>query len=129
RVAEPLRAMGARVGLADGGRAPLHVTGGVLHGIEYRIPVASAQVKSAVLLAGLRAEGTTEVIEAAPTRDHTERMLSAMGARIAVDDGAVRLEPSRLEPMDLSIPGDASSAAFVWTAAAIVPGSDVTVEG
>ncbi len=128
RVAEPLREMGARVGLADGGRPPIHVHGGDLHGIDYRVPVASAQVKSAVLLAGLRAEGPTTVTEPHPSRDHTERMLEAMGARIAREDGSIRVWASALQPSEFTVPGDASSAAFLWTAAAIVPGSGVTVE-
>ena len=128
RVADPLRSMGARVGLRDGDCPPIHVTGAHLHGIDYALPVASAQVKSAVLIAGLRADGTTTVREPLPSRDHTERMLRAMGARIDTTGGSVRIEPSVLRPIDLTIPGDPSSAAFLWAAAAIVPGSDVTVE-
>jgi 3-phosphoshikimate 1-carboxyvinyltransferase len=129
RVAEPLRSMGARVGLADGDHPPIHVTGREdLHGIDYTLPVASAQVKSAVLIAGLRAGGGTTVREPWRSRDHTERMLGAMGAHIDVLDDAVRVERSNLRPFEVSIPGDPSSAAFLWAAAAMVPGSDVSVE-
>jgi 3-phosphoshikimate 1-carboxyvinyltransferase len=129
RVAEPLRRMGARVGLAAGDCPPIHVTGADLQGIDYAMPVASAQVKSAILLAGVRADGATTVREPAPSRDHTERMIAAMGARIEASDNAVRVERSTLRPIDISVPGDPSSAAFLWAAAAMVPGSDVTVEG
>jgi 3-phosphoshikimate 1-carboxyvinyltransferase len=126
--------MGARIALADGERPPLVIEGGPLQGIDLHMPVASAQVKSAVLLAGLRAEGSTLVRETAGvTRDHTERLLAAMGALIEVaGDGAartVRVEPGPLSPLDVAVPGDLSSAAFVLAAAAIIPGSDVVVEG
>jgi 3-phosphoshikimate 1-carboxyvinyltransferase len=134
RVAEPLRRMGARIALGSGDRPPLVIEGGQLRGIDLDMAVASAQVKSAVLLAGLFAEGPTLVCETAgATRDHTERLLAAMGARIDVaGEGAtrtVRVRPGPLSPLDLSVPGDLSSAAFVLTAAAIVPGSDVVVDG
>jgi len=128
RVAEPLRAMGARVSLGHGDRPPIRIAGGGLRGIDHRPPVASAQVKSAVLLAGLRAEGRTLVREPVATRDHTERMLAAMGASIGWSDGGVWVEPSALRPLELRIPGDPSSAAFLWAGAAIAPGSDLTVE-
>jgi len=91
--------------------------------------VASAQVKSAVLIAGLRADGRTVVREPWRSRDHTERMLFAMGARIEAQAAEVRVERSALRPLETTIPGDPSSAAFLWAAAALVPGSDVTVEG
>ncbi len=130
RVAVPLRAMGATVeGTGDTCRAPLAVAGGALHGIDYDLPVASAQVKGAVLLAGLAAEGETVVRERQITRAHTEEMLAAFGADVAVGDGVVRLRPGRLTASDVVVPGDPSQAAFWLVAASVVPGSDVTVEG
>ena len=133
RVARPLRQMGAVVDTAPDGRPPLRIAGGELCGIRYRLPVASAQVKSAVLLAGLRAEGQTVVEEPVPTRDHTERLLAAMG--VAVERGEVGrvswvgVRRSDLSGLDLRVPGDASSAAMVGAAAALLPGSLVTVAG
>ncbi len=131
RVAIPLREMGASVETAPGGRAPLRIHGGKLAGIHYRLPVASAQVKSAVLLAGLGAGGRTVVEEPVPTRDHTERLLAAMGAGIEEGrrDGvrSIGIGPTRLGGLDLKVPGDASSAAVLAAAAALVPGSCVTV--
>jgi 3-phosphoshikimate 1-carboxyvinyltransferase len=130
RVAEPLRRMGAWVdGREDGRYPPLVVRGGALKGIEYDVPVASAQVKSAVLLAGLSAEGETVVREVSPTRAHTEEMLAACGVDIEVDGLTVRLRPSAVKPFELDVPGDPSQAAFWIVAACTVPGSDVTVEG
>ena len=131
RVAEPLRAMGAAVDGRDGGRLPpLAVRGGPLHGIDYALPVPSAQVKSAVLLAGLAAAGETVVRQPVVTRAHTEEMLAACGAAVEVgDDGlTVRLRPSELRPFELDVPGDPSQAAFWLVAACITPGSDVTVD-
>ncbi len=129
RVAEPLRRMGARVETADG-HAPLVVEGGELRAIDYELPVASAQVKSAVLLAGLHAEGRTTVVEPAPTRDHTERLLERAGARVTRRPSSVSVEPAgALRLGDLEIPGDLSAAAPFLVAAAIVPGSDLTVHG
>lgn len=131
RVAEPLRSMGARVDGRDDGRLPpLTVRGGSLRGIDYDLPVPSAQVKSAVLLAGLSAEGDTVVRQPVVTRAHTEEMLVACGADVEVsDDGlVVRLRPSGLQPFELDVPGDPSQAAFWIVAACIVPGSDVTVD-
>ena len=128
RVIDPLERMGACVD-ADGGRPPLHIRGGSLHGITCAPPVASAQVKSAVLLAGLHAEGTTRVREKASTRDHTERALAAFGVPVSHDDGAIVVVGlSPLAPLALSVPGDPSSAAFWAAAAAAVPDSDVTIE-
>ena len=121
RVVEPLRRMGARASWP-----PLRVGGGNghLHGIEYVSPVASAQVKSAVLLAGLFAEGATTVVEPVPTRDHTERMLRAMGVEVTTTNRAVRVTPpSRLDPLDLEIPGDMSAASFWLVAGGLVKGS------
>ncbi len=133
RVAVPLRLMGAQLETGEGGRPPLAIRGGALQGIAYRLPVASAQVKSAVLLAGLGAEGETRVGEVNPTRDHTERLLTAMGAslRSASRDGVswTALRASALRPLELDVPGDASSAAVMATAAALVPGSRLMVEG
>jgi 3-phosphoshikimate 1-carboxyvinyltransferase len=128
RVADPLRAMGADVALEDADHAPIRIQGGRLRGRSHLLPVASAQVKSALLLAGLHARGATRVALPTPTRDHTERLLAAMGARIRVTaHGPVSIEPGRLHPIDLDVPGDLSSAAFLLAAAALVPGSDVTV--
>ncbi|HEX5265869.1 MAG TPA: 3-phosphoshikimate 1-carboxyvinyltransferase, partial [Acidimicrobiales bacterium] len=134
RVALPLRQMGATVDGRGGGRLPpLTVRGGGLHGIDYAPPMASAQVKSAVLLAGLSAQGETVVREAVATRGHTEEMLQACGADISIHrvggGRVVRLKPSRLKPLDLDVPGDPSQAAFWVVAACIVPKSDVVVEG
>ncbi|MBI4492458.1 MAG: 3-phosphoshikimate 1-carboxyvinyltransferase [Chloroflexi bacterium] len=131
RVVEPLRQMGASIWGRDRDRlAPLAIRGGQLQGLTYRTPVASAQVKSAVLLAGLGADGPTEVIEPAPSRDHTERMLAAMGARVALAPGVVRLEPTeRLQPLSLTVPGDFSSAAFWLAAACLHPDASVVVRG
>ena len=132
RVATPLRLMGATVDGRDGGRLPpLVVRGGALHGIDYTLPVASAQVKGAVLLAGVGASGPTTVREGAPVRAHTEEMLAAAGARIDISDGGsvVTVMPGPLRPFDLTIPGDPSQAAFWLVAACIVAGSDLTVEG
>jgi 3-phosphoshikimate 1-carboxyvinyltransferase len=131
RVATPLRAMGAFIQGRGGGRyAPLSIEGGNLRGIRYSPPVASAQVKSAILLAGLFAEGSTVVEESLPTRDHTERMLTAMGASVHTEQGAVTLRPiERLAALDISVPGDISSAAFMLVAAGIVPGSRLLLPG
>ena len=128
RVAEPLRLMGADVRGADGGRrAPLRITGGALRGIRWQPPVASAQVKSAVLLAGLFADGETVVREPIPTRAHTEEMLAAFGAEVRVGGGEVAVRASRPAPFDFEVPGDPSAAAFWLVGAAVVPGSEVTV--
>ncbi|MDQ6695517.1 MAG: 3-phosphoshikimate 1-carboxyvinyltransferase [Chloroflexota bacterium] len=131
RVAVPLRGMGATILGRDGGNyPPLSIVGGNLHATKYRMPVASAQVKSAILLAGLYAQGVTTVEEPAPSRDHTERMLAAMGAKLDVQRGQVSIEPAdRLDAIDIRVPGDLSSAAFMLAAAAIVPGSHITIPG
>jgi 3-phosphoshikimate 1-carboxyvinyltransferase len=129
RIAEPLRRMGARIATTDG-HAPLVVEGGELRAIDYELPVASAQVKSAILLAGLRAKGRTTVVEPVPTRDHTERMLERAGANVTRRPTSVSIEPaSELRLGELEVPGDISSAAPFFVAAAIVPGSQVTVHG
>lgn len=131
RVCEPLRQMGAQIwGRAGDRLAPLAIRGGPLHGIDYASPIASAQVKSAVLLAGLGAEGPTCVREPQRSRDHTERMLAACGIALEIDDTCVRLAgPATLEPLDFTVPGDISSAAFWLVAASIVPGSEVLLQG
>ena len=128
RIIEPLERMGGRVE-ADGGRPPLRIRGGSLNGITYAPPVASAQVKSAVLLAGLHAGGVTRVREPAPTRDHTERALAAFGVPVDRGDGAIAVVGGApLRPLALTVPGDPSSAAFWAAATAAVPDSDVTIE-
>ncbi len=131
RVAAPLREMGARIDGRDGGRfAPLAVRGGGLHGIRYRMPVASAQVKSSILLAGLFAEGETIVEEPEATRDHTERMLAAMGARIGREGPAVRLTPGdALAPLSMRVPNDISAAAFWMVAASVHPDAEIHLTG
>lgn len=140
RVIEPLELMGARVE-SDEGHAPLLIEGRApLAAVEYEMPVASAQVKSCVLLAGLGARGRTRVVELdAQTRDHTERMLRWFGAEVetgtreregGVEAHTVEIEgPSNLEARDVEVPGDVSSAAFLLAAAALLPGSELTVEG
>jgi len=128
RVAEPLERMGARVSLANGGTLPAVVEGGALHGIEYEMPVASAQVKSAVLLAGLAASGTTTVIEGTPTRDHTETMLRSMGAELTRENGRITIRGGQpIEGITVTVPGDFSSAAFFIVAALLVPSSRVVL--
>jgi 3-phosphoshikimate 1-carboxyvinyltransferase len=128
RVAEPLRLMGADVECRDGRLPPLRLRGSQLRGIDYELPVASAQVKSCLLLAGLLAEGETSVTEPLTTRDHTERMLAAMGASLRRDGQHLTIAPAeRLEAGDVPVPGDFSSAAFSLTAGLIVPGSELTL--
>jgi 3-phosphoshikimate 1-carboxyvinyltransferase len=130
RVVEPLRAMGARIdGRRDGSLAPLVVRGGSLHGRALTTTVASAQVKTALVLAGLQASGTTEITEPAPSRDHTERMLRALGAPVEHEGCTVRVSAGEPEPLELSVPGDPSSAAFWAVGAAVTPGSDLVIEG
>jgi len=129
RILTPLQMMGANITAVDN-RAPLIIKPAKLHGIKYEMPVASAQVKSAILLAGLFAGGATAVVQPGPARDHTERMLSAMGVDIVTDGDTIVLTPNgSLRPMDLTVPGDVSSAAFVIVAALLVPGSDITLTG
>ena len=129
RVMEPLSRMGAALESAADGRPPLRIQGTALHAIDYDMPVASAQVKSAVLLAGLHAAGTTVVREPVTTRDHTERALRAFGVPPKVEGAAILVEGGRdLAGATLHVPGDASSAAFFGIAAAAVPGSDVRIE-
>lgn len=135
RVIEPLSQMGAAFEASEGGRLPLTMRGALpAVPIEYRLPVASAQVKSAVLLAGLNTPGITTVIEPVPTRDHSERMLRGFGADLSVEvqtDGTrvIRLVgEAELKPQTIDVPGDPSSAAFFIVAALIVPGSELTIQ-
>lgn len=132
RVVEPLRRMGALIyGRAGGKLAPLAIQGATLGDFDYPLPVASAQVKSALLLAGLYGKGLTVVRQPGPARDHTERMLTAMGAPIRVLGTTVISERARqpLGPLQVRVPGDISSAAFIIAAALLVPGSEVTILG
>ena len=130
RVATPLEQMGARISGRDGGRRlPLAIQGGGLSGIDYTSPVASAQVKTAMLLAGITARGTTRVSEPALSRDHTERMLPAFGVALERDQSGVSVAGGQeLTPADVTVPGDISSAAFLIAAATLVPGSELTLE-
>lgn len=130
RVAEPLRSMGAELACREDRLPPLSIEAAPLHGIEYELPVASAQVKSCLLFAGLLAEGETRIIEPLPSRDHSERMLAAAGAEIESDDGMVTVRPAaRLEPGEIVVPADFSSAAFFVVAALLVPGSEAVLSG
>ncbi len=125
RIIEPLRRMGCSVVSENGGWPPFTIRGGRLQAIDYQPPVASAQVKSAILLAGLYAEGRTVLREVVPTRDHTERLLNLMGAHVETSGDAVRISPAPLTAIEYSIPGDMSSAAFFLVAACLVRGSEV----
>lgn len=129
RVAEPLRLMGAVIdGRADGTLLPLSIRGGSLKGINYESPVASAQVKSCVLIASITAKGKTVYTEPVPSRDHTERMLQAMGILFSSEGGTLVIEGGQvLEATDIEVPGDISSAAFFLVAATILEGSDLVV--
>ena len=122
--------MGARLSCREERLPPLEIEAAPLQGIEYELPIASAQVKSCLLFAGLLAEGETWVREPARSRDHTERMLAAAGAEVAWLRGGISVRPAkRLEPGELAVPADFSSAAFFIVAALLVPGSEVTLEG
>ncbi|HEX9191668.1 MAG TPA: 3-phosphoshikimate 1-carboxyvinyltransferase, partial [Candidatus Deferrimicrobiaceae bacterium] len=131
RVVRPLTAMGAEIrGRAGDTLPPLCIRGGSLKGIRHAMPVASAQVKSALLLAALFADSPVTVVEPLRSRDHTERMLSSMGARIGRDGNAVTAAPAaRLDPVDITVPGDISSAAFFLVLAAVRRGSSLTIRG
>ena len=130
RVSDPLGTMGAAIATAEGGRPPLRIAGGrKLHGIDYQMPVASAQVKSCLLLAGLYAAGETSVTEPAPTRDHTERMLRGFGYAVKTQGARVSLQGGgRLKACDIDVPADISSATFFLVGASISPGSDLVLE-
>lgn len=128
RVIKPLREMGASIEGKNDNYCPLTLYPSELYGIEYRLPVASAQLKSAILLAGLYAEGQTTVIEPAPSRDHTERMFRALGVEVETYGSTITLEPPEdLYAVDIRVPGDISSAAFFLVAGAIVEGSELTI--
>lgn len=131
RVVEPLRLMGARIaGRKDGSLLPLSISGAKITGIEYKTPVASAQLKSALLLAGIYAEGRTVVIEPGRSRDHTERMLRYFGAEVKVDGLATIVESTKaLSGCKIKVPGDISSAAFFIVAAMITPSSELMIKG
>ncbi len=129
RVVTPLREMGAKIdGREEGKYTPLSVRGGKLQSITYRLPVASAQVKSAILFAGLNADGTTRVIEPVATRDHTERMIQRFGGKISRQENEIQLEGGqKLSGTEIHVPGDISSAAFFLVAGCIVPNSSITL--
>jgi 3-phosphoshikimate 1-carboxyvinyltransferase len=129
RIVAPLRNMGAAIAAREDRYPPLEIDGASLHGIAYELPVASAQVKSCLLLAGLLADGVTSVREPVPSRDHTERLLLAAGAALTTAGGEVRVTPgSSLALERLSVPGDASSAAFLVAAALLIPGSYLEID-
>ncbi|MCY4464887.1 MAG: 3-phosphoshikimate 1-carboxyvinyltransferase [Chloroflexi bacterium] len=129
RITAPLQLMGASIESTDG-CCPLQITPGRLQGITYDMPIASAQVKSAVLLAGLNADAPTTVLQPGPARDHSERMLRSMGARLDEDGDTVTIHPcAELAPLDIHVPGDVSSAAFLLVAGLLAPGSELTIRG
>ena len=130
RVTKPLASMGAQVSTAEGGRPPLKITGGAqIHGIDYDLPIASAQVKSCVLLAGLYANGRTCVTEPAPTRDHTERMLNAFGCKVEKSGSTACIKgPATLQACDIDVPADISSAAFFMVGASIAQDSEIILQ-
>lgn len=132
RVSAPLRAIGTKLdGRDNGNLAPLSIRGGSLKAFHYESPIASAQVKSAMILAALHADGTCTFVEPELSRDHTERMLRGMGAALHVEGTTTTIEPlqSLLSPLDIRVPADPSSAFFFAVAAAIIPGSKVVIEG
>jgi 3-phosphoshikimate 1-carboxyvinyltransferase len=132
RIATPLTAMGARIEARDGRLPPFTVTGAPLRGIHYDLPVASAQIKSAIALAALNARGRTTIVEPAPSRDHTERMLAAAGTPVRRRGAELRIDPAPPDGLQIdaiTVPGDPSSAAFAIAAALLVPGSHVVVRG
>jgi 3-phosphoshikimate 1-carboxyvinyltransferase len=131
RVTEPLRTMGAEIKTTEKGTAPLHITGkaGQLKGIDYTMPMASAQVKSCLLLAGMYAQGDTSVTEPAPTRDHTERMLAGFNYPVKKEANKVTINADgKLTASDIDVPSDISSAAFFLVGASIAPGSDLLLK-
>ncbi|MEN8262035.1 MAG: 3-phosphoshikimate 1-carboxyvinyltransferase [Nitrospirota bacterium] len=128
RIIDPLTKMGAQISSEEGGRPPLNIKGGNLSPMAYESPIASAQVKSAVLLAGLYCNGETSVLEPVRSRDHTERMLKAAGVEVTTSGQKVSVKGiARLNPMDITVPGDFSSAAFFIVAGLLVPGSEIIV--
>jgi len=130
RIAEPLERMGARIEAREGRFPPFTIRGAALRGIEYELPVASAQVKSCVLLAGLLTDAETAVVEPVPSRDHTERMLRAAGVAVEREGNRISIRSvDELELAQIAVPGDISSAAFMLVAGLLVPGAEVTVRG
>ena len=130
RIVEPLSRMGARIqGRNNDTLAPLAIRGGSLKSIEYTVPVASAQVKSAIMLAGLSADGDTILHQTARSRDHTERMVTAMGGNVQEDDLDLILKPGKLSSVDVNVPGDISSAAFWMVAGLCHPDARITIKG
>lgn len=128
RIIKPLREMGADISGKDGNLCPLNIHPAPLHGIRYEMPVASAQLKSAILLAGLFADGPTTVIEPAPSRDHTERMLRGLGAQVVSNGTEITLTPPKaLHAVNVEVPGDISSAAYFLVAGLILPNSDIVI--
>jgi 3-phosphoshikimate 1-carboxyvinyltransferase len=128
RIIDPLTEMGAEISSEEGGLPPLKIKGGNLKPISFENKIASAQVKSAILLAGLYSEGETSVLEPVRSRDHTERMLNAAGVEVATIGQKVSVKgPGRLKPMDITVPGDFSSAAFFIVAGLLIPGSEIVV--
>ncbi|MGN1015311.1 MAG: 3-phosphoshikimate 1-carboxyvinyltransferase [Butyricicoccus sp.] len=128
RIIKPLREMGADIEGKDGNLCPLTVRPAKLHGIHYDMPVASAQLKSSILLAGLYADGKTTVVEPAPSRDHTERMLRGLGVSVETDGTVITLTPPQeLGTVDVAVPGDISSAAYFLVAGLIVPNSEILI--
>ena len=130
RVIEPLTLMGAKIfGREHNTKAPIVITPGILHGISYEMPISSAQVKSAIMLAGIQAKGETKIIEKEKSRDHTERMLSTFGAKIKLEKNEIIIGSEQsLEAQSLWIPGDISSAAFFMAACAIISGSEMVLQ-
>ncbi|HEY8423810.1 MAG TPA: 3-phosphoshikimate 1-carboxyvinyltransferase [Clostridia bacterium] len=128
RIIEPLTMMGAKISSAPGGYAPLRIKGGGLKGIEYEMPVASAQVKSCLLLAGLFADGPTTIIEPIKTRNHTELMLEAMSADIVCHKNRITISKSKLKSIDVNVPGDISSAAYLMILATILKDSYIVLK-
>ena len=129
RIMNPLAAMGARIEARDGRFPPLHIHGRKLAPVHYELPVASAQVKTCLLFAGMFCDGTTTVVEKIRTRDHSEVALRAFGADIASTGGAISITgPSHLQGRELHLPGDLSSAAFFLVAAMLVAGSELVIE-
>ena len=130
RIITPLTAMGATIGAREGRFPPLSIRGGKLQAIRYEPPMASAQVKTCVLFAGLHTEGVTSIVEKTPTRDHTEVALREFGAEVEAEDGVIFIKGRpALQARALRVPGDLSSAAFFLAAATMLPGSDLTLEG
>jgi len=130
RIIQPLTSMGARISAAPGERPPLRISGGPLHGIDYQLPVASAQVKTSILFAGLLSQGKTRVTEPLRTRDHGEQALRAFGAELRTDRlTSIITGGQKLQAIEARIPGDISTAAFFLCAAALLPGSDLILDG